>query len=156
MEKSKAKNGLIIVLALLLLAAIGFIAWRFAGGREPGMEPGVVALTPTPEGQQAPDGIQVPGYPLLTASSSTGVLAVQFENPEGNPCTFQIDLVLEDTGETIYQSGLFKPGTGIRNPKLDKVPAPGSYNATIVYNTKGLEDDSPMNGAAVKTQLIVE
>lgn len=156
MEHSKIKNIIIAVLAVLLLAAIGFIAWYFTRPVAPELERGTVSLTPTPTGQQAPDGIQIPGYPQLVADSATGVVSVMFQNPEGNLCYFQIDLVLQDTGETIYKSGLFEPGTGIENPKLDTVPAPGVYSAVIVYNTQSMTDNSPMNGASIQTELTVQ
>lgn len=100
--------------------------------------------------------IQIPGYPQLAADSATGVVSVMFQNPEGNPCYFQIDLVLQDTGETIYKSGLLEPGTGIENPKLGTIPDPGVYSAVIVYNTRSLTDNSPMNGASIQTELTVQ
>lgn len=156
MEHSKIKNIIIVVLAVLLLAAVGFIAWYFTRPEAPELERGAVALTPTPTGQQAPDGIQIPGYPQLVADSATGVVSVMFQNPEGNPCYFQIDLVLQDTSETIYKSGLFEPGTGIESPKLDTIPAPGVYSAVIVYNTQSLTDNSSMNGASIQTELTVQ
>lgn len=156
MEHSKIKNIIIGILAVLLLAAVGFIAWYSTRPAAPELERSVVSLAPTPTGQQAPDGIQIPGYPQLAADSATGVVSVMFQNPEGNPCYFQIDLVLQDTGETIYKSGLLEPGTGIENPKLGTIPYPGVYSAVIVYNTRSLTDNSPMNGASIQTELTVQ
>ena len=152
------KHKIIIgLLAALLLCACGVIAWMVTHTAEPpDMEPGVVALTPTPQGETAPDGIQIPGYPSLTVDSTTGVINVLFRNPEGNRCYFELSLTRTDTGEVLWQSAKFKPGTGIQNPKLDVTPAPGTYPAALTYTTTSLEDQTPMNGAVINTELVVQ
>ena len=156
MESSKIKNTVIITLALLLLAAIGVIVWYLTSPPTSGADQGIVKLTPTPAGETAPDGIQIPGYARLEADSTTGELQVLFQNPEGNPCTFQIELILKDTGESVYKSPDIEPGFGVERPRLSKTPAPGAYAAVISYTTQSLEDKTPMNGASVETTLVVQ
>lgn len=152
----KQTNILIIVLLVLLTAAGGVIAWLVTHRPDPlELEPNVVALTPTPAGQPAPDGIQIPGYPTLNVDSATGTVNTVFQNPEGNRCTFELTLTRIDTGEELWHSGKFKPGTGIQNPALTTCPPPGTYPAALIYTTTSLKDQSPMNGAVINTELVV-
>ncbi len=148
------KNKAIILLIILLVAAAGIIIYLANRPAEViEMEPNVVALEDT--GEDAPaEGIQIPGYPNLTVTDN--VIQNVFANPTGNPCYFEIAITLTDTGETVYQSQKFSPGTGIQNPQLTTTLAPGTYDAQITYTTTSLEDQSPMNGAVVNTVLTVQ
>ena len=153
----KRTNILIIALLVLLACAGGVIAWLVLHQPDPlELEPNVVALTPTPQGEKAPDGIQIPGYPTLSVDSATGTVNTVFQNPEGNRCYFELTLTRTDTGETLWQSAKFKPGTGIQNPTLSTTPPPGTYPAALTYTTTSLQDQSPMNGAVINTQLVVQ
>lgn len=158
MGKISKKDIIIAVLVLLLFVSFGYIIWQ-NGRNDDEPQPQQVAAAEDPpieEEKEIPDGIQIPGYPQLIADHESGVIQVYFENPQGNPCYFQIDLILEETGETVYQSELFKPGTGIEAPKLNTIPSPGVYKATIVYNTQSLKDNTAMNGAVIQTKLTVQ
>lgn len=158
MDKVSKKDIIIAVLVLLLIVSFGYIIWQNGrNGDEPQSKQVAAAEDPHIEEEKViPDGIQIPGYPQLTADHESGAIQVYFENPEGNPCYFQIDLILEETGETVYKSEMFKPGTGIEAPKLDTIPSPGVYKATIVYNTQSLSDNTAMNGAVIQTKLMVQ
>ena len=50
-------------------------------------------------GQQ---GIRIPGYPSITVDAGKDNVTMNLFNPEGNPCYFTFEIVLSDTGETIY------------------------------------------------------
>lgn len=154
MDRVSKKDRIIAVLVLLLFVSFGYIISQ-NGRNEEELQSGQ-ATADSHTGEAIPDGIQIPGYPQLTADHESGLIQVYFENPEGNPCYFQIDLILEETGETIYQSEMFEPGTGIETPKLETIPSPGVYKATIVYNTQSLSDNTAMNGAAIQTKLTVQ
>lgn len=150
------KTVIIIVLTLLLAIAMGAIVWLVTRPTEPAdLDPAAVALTSTSKGEQAPDGIQIPGYPRLRVDSSTGRVDTMFQNPEGNPCYFKLTLTLNDTGEVLWQSDRLKPGTGIQNPTLNVIPPPGTYPATLTYTTTSIKDERPLNGAVINTQLNV-
>lgn len=153
----KRTTVLILALLVLLVCAAGVIAWMVTHPPAPlVLEPNVVALTPTPQGETAPkDGIQIPGYPTLSADSATGAINTVFQNPEGNRCYFELTLTRSDTGEELWRSAKFKPGTGIQNPVLTTTLPPGTYPAVLTYTTTSLKDQSPMNGAVINTQLVV-
>ena len=115
-------------------------------------------------GQTPPDktdnppavGIKIPGYPSITLPKNQQTVNVAFLNPEGNPCYFTFELVLKDTGESLYKSKLVPPGKAITEITMSRALAAGEYNATIKITTTSLEDGSAMNGANVETVLIVK
>ena len=115
-------------------------------------------------GEQLPDktddapaaGIKIPGYPSITLPKDQKTVNVALLNPEGNPCYFTFEIVLKDTGESIYQSKLVPPGQAITEITMTKALSAGEYNATIKITTTSLEDGSAMNGANVETVLIVK
>ena len=101
-------------------------------------------------------GIKIPGYPSITLPKDQRTVNVALLNPEGNPCYFTFELVLKDTGETLYKSKLVPPGQAITEITMSKALSAGEYNATIKITTTSLEDGSAMNGANVETVLIVK
>jgi len=115
-------------------------------------------------GQQLPDqtteppavGIKIPGYPSITLPANQQTVNMALLNPEGNPCYFTFELVLKDSGESLYQSKLVPPGQAITEVTLARELPAGEYAATIKITTTSLEDGSAMNGANVETVLIVK
>ena len=101
-------------------------------------------------GQQ---GIRIPGYPSITVDAGKDNVTMNLFNPEGNPCYFTFEIVLSDTGETIYKSDMVEPGKAITNVKLQHPLAAGEHNAVIKISTASLTDGKTMNGANVETVL---
>jgi hypothetical protein len=83
-------------------------------------------------------------------------VTVALLNPEGNPCYFTFEIVLKDTGESIYKSKLVPPGKAITKINMSRALSEGEYGATIKITTTSLTDGSAMNGANVETVLIVK
>lgn len=101
------------------------------------------------------EAITIPGYTVITADKD-GNTRWSLQNPEGNPCYFQVTLKLADSNRKLYQSGLMPTGSTIENPKLEAMLDPGTYDVLIQYNTYELEGaHSPMNSASTVGQLIV-
>lgn len=115
-------------------------------------------------GQQLPDktedkpavGIKIPGYPSITLPKNQKTVNVALLNPEGNPCYFAFEIVLKDTGESLYKSKLVPPGKAITEITMSKALSAGQYAATIKITTTSVADGSTMNGANVETVLIVK
>ena len=115
-------------------------------------------------GEQLPDktddaptaGIKIPGYPSITLPKNQNTVNVALLNPKGNPCYFTFEIVLKDTGESLYKSKLVPPGKAITEITMSKALSAGQYEATIKIATTSLEDGSAMNGANVETVLIVK
>ena len=115
-------------------------------------------------GQALPDktddapavGIKIPGYPSITLPKDQKTVNVALLNPEGNPCYFTFEIVLKETGESLYKSKLVPPGKAITEITMARALSAGQYEATIKISTTSLEDGSAMNGANVETVLIVK
>ena len=104
----------------------------------------------------AAEGIKIPGYPSITIAKDTEDVQMALMNPEGNPCYFKFELVLKDSGETIFESKYVKPGDCIYDVHLNKSLAEGEYPATIKISTISLDGETPLNGANVETVLIAK
>ena len=103
-----------------------------------------------------PKGIRIPGYPEIEIPAGETKVSADFINPEGNPCYFKFELVLEESGETLYESGLVPPGKSIHEITLSRPLEKGDYPAVIKITTASLDTNSPMNGANNRTVLSVK
>ena len=102
------------------------------------------------------EGIKIPGYPSITLPKDQKTVNVALLNPEGNPCYFTFEIVLKDTGESLYKSKLVPPGKAINEITMSRALSAGEYDATIKITTTSVADGSAMNGANVETVLIVK
>ena len=170
-----SKKTLIVALIVLLLLIVGVVTlalnWNNWFGSAPdgpaSSQTGDLDIDPGADdwnGQTLPDktddapavGIKIPGYPSITLPKDQQTVNVALLNPEGNPCYFTFEIVLKDTGESIYKSKLVPPGKAITEITMSKALPAGEYDATIKITTTSLEDGSAMNGANVETVLIVK
>jgi len=60
---------------------------------------------------------------------------VQLFNPRGNTCRFTFEIILADTGETIYLSDIVAPGTHVKEVILTKNLLPGEYKGTLIIRS---------------------
>lgn len=102
------------------------------------------------------DYISIPGFEAWTIDAGETWVSTNFYNPDSNNCYFVISVVLDDTGETIYESKYVKPGQRLYEVELLKALEAGTYEATLHYSTYSMTDNSPMNGADVPFSLIVQ
>ena len=169
-----SKKTLIVTLIVLLLLVVGAVTvalnWNNWFGEPDGpssSQKGDLDIDPGADdwdGQKLPDktddapaaGIKIPGYPSITLPKDQKTVNVALLNPEGNPCYFTFEIVLKDTGESLYKSKLVPPGKAITEITMSRALSAGEYNATIKITTTSLEDGSAMNGANVETVLIVK
>lgn len=167
------KRGHLIAAAAIVLAlmaggitlGLNWQSW-FGGSPEtpqtgtPDIDPGAAdwnGVKPPDKSESGPaQGIAIPGYPSIGLAAGTKDVRVTLLNPEGNPCYFTFELVLKDTGESLYTSKLVPPGKAVTNITLSRTLEPGDYDATIKITTSSLTDQTAMNGANVETVLIVK
>lgn len=102
------------------------------------------------------DKISIPGFKAWTIDAGETKVSTNFYNPEKNTCYFVISVILDDTGETIYESKYIKPGQHLYEVELFKALEAGKYQATLHYSTYSMTDLTPMNGANVPFELIVQ
>jgi len=100
-------------------------------------------------------GIQIPGYGSITIPANATDVKIMLLNPEANPCYFTFEIVLKDTGDSLYQSKLVEPSKCIEQITLAKALEKGEYSATIKVRTYELESLIAMNNADVEVKLIV-
>lgn len=99
-------------------------------------------------------GIKIPGYGTVTLPSGTTDVKMILLNPEGNPCYFSFELVVD--GETYFTSNLVEPSKCIEDLALSKPLPKGQYKAILKISTYSLDDSlTPMNGANVEFELVV-
>lgn len=110
-----------------------------------------------PEGGTINEGqIVLPGYVELTFPARKQEIEIVLPNPQGNPCYFRYTLILEDTGEVLYQSRLIPPGKALEWIKLSRPLEKGDYALVIKIDSFALADGStPMNGGEQKVLLKV-
>lgn len=101
----------------------------------------------------AKQGIKIPGYGTVRFPADTTDVRMVLLNPEGNPCYFTFELVIEE--ETYFTSNMVEPSMCIENLTLLKPLAKGQYTAILKISTYSLDENlTPMNGANVEFTLI--
>jgi len=169
---SKKTLSLSLIVLLLLIVGVVTLAlnWNnwFGSAPDPSSsQTGDLDIDPGADdwnGEKLPDktddapaaGIKIPGYPSITLPKDQKTVNVALLNPEGNPCYFTFEIVLKDTGESLYKSKLVPPGKAITEITMSKALSAGQYEATIKITTTSVADGSAMNGANVETVLIVK
>ena len=99
-------------------------------------------------------GIKIPGYGTVHLPSGTTDVKMILLNPEGNPCYFTFELVVD--GETYYTSDLVEPSKCIEDLTLTKPLKKGEYDAVLKISAYSLDESlTRMNGAHAKFTLVV-
>ena len=102
------------------------------------------------------DTISIPGFETWTIDAGKTKASANFYNPDKNTCYFVISVILDDTGETVYESKYIKPGQHLYEVELTRALKAGSYKATLHYSTYSSADLTPLNGADVPFDLVVK
>lgn len=169
-KKKRGKKKLLWLLLLLLLLSIagGIFYYVQQSRKSPlardedalgGMLPG---KTPT-EIQQLLDekvaegmvNLSVMAEPVFEQGGKKGRLGL--ENAQGNNYSFQVDLVLDETQEVLYSSGLIDPGFYVEYVALNKTFEAGKYPASAVFTTYSLEEtDEAIATTKVAVNLVIK
>lgn len=137
-----------------LLCVILF--WIFGAGLLQNASREFEAEQMPPQSNAISESLSIPGFETMTIPADKNTVPVYFYNPEGNPCYFEISLIVLGKDEEIYKSKLVSPGQELYQIELTKPLSKGTYDAIIHYNTFALSDYSDLNGANVPFKLIVE
>ena len=162
MKISKNKIMIAVIIALCAVVA-GLVIYMVVGknnknnNNDNAFTPSLDANAGDSNSDKATTGsqqsIRIPGYPSITIAAGKEDVTM---NPEGNPCYFTFEIVLSDTGESIYKSAMVEPGKTISNVKLNHSLSAGEYKATIKISTSSLTDGTAMNGANVETTIVAK
>jgi len=165
MKISKNKIMIAVIIALCAVVA-GLVIYMVVGknnknnNNDNAFTPSLDANAGDSNSDKATTGsqqsIRIPGYPSITIAAGKEDVTMNLMNPEGNPCYFTFEIVLSDTGESIYKSAMVEPGKAISNVKLNHSLSAGEYKAAIKISTSSLTDGTAMNGANVETTIVAK
>lgn len=153
-EKKNSKAVAALVLALiLLLGVIGGILWYFLvySAQSP-MERETAAFAGELEGKTAEEQqalldekvkegevlLGIAAEPVFEYNGKKGRIGI--ENDARNNYSFKVALTLDETGETLYESGLIDPGYYVEYIELAQTLAAGDYAATATFTTYSLSE----------------
>lgn len=158
----KLLGGAICILVLLLLVGGAMLYHMANKGPVTSYEKDFVPEFEEQQTQQTQEasitrGIKIPGYTTIPIAANTKDVDIELYNPEENQVHFQITFILNETGETIYQSKLIEPGQHLYHITLEKALEPGEHPITMQYSTYSADDEfTPKNGASVECVLKAE
>lgn len=92
--------------------------------------------------------IVFPDVGSVTIPADAQDVKIFLYNPEVNSCYLSFEIILKDYGESIYLSGLIKPGVRIEDVALLKGIEEGEYSAILrirAYTLKGFSDLGSMD-----------
>lgn len=96
---------------------------------------------------------KVNSHPVFETGDAEGNLYI--ENPAVNAYDMRVVITLDDTGETVYETGLISPGQSIVRDVLNKKLEPGTYKvtATIYAHDAGTGDEIGRTAAALELEV---
>ena len=147
-------------LALIVFVAAAMVAGGIALGMQlaprTGIDKDAIHYPWSPSGGSADaQSITIPGYDRVTLPANVQDVDLVLPNPTDNPCNFWYTLILEDTGEVLYRSGMIPPGMAVTEITLARALSVGNYSMTVLIETASVSDGVPMNGATISVDLEV-
>lgn len=170
-KQKKSKKGILAALVIVVLLGVcgGMFYYIYAmsqqnqksrlardeaalGGMLPGKSEQEISELLNEKVAEGMVNIGIQGEPVFEYNGKKGRLGI--ENIEANHYSFQVDLILDETGETIYSSGLIEPGYYVEYVELNQQIAAGDHEATAVFTTYSLdESEDKISEARVKLTL---
>ena len=151
--------------AVLALAVAGVLAFQMGNqsvqGRDPNAALGQLEGK-TPEELQAEldriveEGmfnISIASYVEFADGAAEGEMRI--ENVPGNHYLMQVEVVRDDTGETVYRTGMIEPNHHIQRARLDVDLDAGSYACTAVFYAFEPDTEEPVGQAAAQMTIVV-
>lgn len=175
MEKKKEKKNkkalwLLILLLLLIIAggSIWFLVFRQDDELndddffDPAAVTGILPGMSEEEIRAELDRVVEEG--MLNISISSGISfadgksqgQANINNVEANNYIFKVVITLNDTGETVYESGGIRPGQYIQYIELEKELEAGEYAATATFTAYTQDTRQIVGNAAAGLTLYVE
>lgn len=168
---SKARRARRLAAGLLAVAAVVTVAWAcwlaFApqpesrAARNSNAELGQLAGKTDEEIQAELNRVVEEGmFDISIASDVTFANGqaegeLRIENVPGNRYLMEVELVRDDTGETLYTSGLIEPGYHIQAARLDVDLDPGEYACTAVFTALDPQSEEAVGSAAAQVRVTV-
>lgn len=163
-KRRRARIGTAVGVLAVLLAVAGAL-WFFSGGAESFYDVSAragQAPTKTPEEIQAElnrvveEGmfnISIASTVDFASPGSSGTANI--ENVPGNRYDMKVSITLDDTGETVYESGGIAPGDYIPEIELTRALETGAHDATATFFAYDRETHEQVGSAAARVVLAV-
>lgn len=152
------------VLVLLLLAAGGLYIWQ-GPGTDGWLDPGAKAgqyegkseeeIIAALNAQVAEGMMNISIASTIRFDTSDAEGEARIENIEANHVDQKVTLTLDDTGETVFESGAIAPGQYLQRIKLNKQLEPGTYPATATFTGYNRETHDKTGAAGAQVTIIV-
>lgn len=158
----KKKNMLLVIIAVLLVIIAVLIVKQMGSQEEKVIGQGVV-VEASGDGSKGYVGttlpeISIPGRTQLQLPADVLKADVALHNPESNADYYDLSfsLIIKETGETIFTTGLIPPGYQCSRVTLNRELEKGKYDA-ILHIQPYLKDEAhtPVNNAELSILLIV-
>lgn len=154
----KKKGWLFLLpLLLLLLGLLILLGLKLMDDKGPNLDNSAISYHIEGLENKDDSNISIPIFGKITVDSETMESEIHLANPKGNPCYFQYKIIMKDSKEELFKSGLIEPGTAIPKVSINQQLTPGEYPAMIIVNTFALEDHTvAMNGGEMDVTLVVK
>ena len=144
----------VVLVAALTVGGVFFGMWLKDRESDPDIDPNAKDYGDIYFGEEAEEGnITAPGYADISLPANTRKVQMILPNPSHNPCYFRYTLVIKDSGETVYRSGLIPPGKAVTDLTLSRPLDAGTYTLEILIDTFSLDTRSAMNGIQMEVTL---
>lgn len=162
----RRRTALVVAVCVLCLAAGAAAIVLGLFGPHDDLEPNVIA-GPLPgktdeqiaaELQQQLDESMI-GFSIeteMTFEDGAAEGPISFENPAGNAKLLRLTITRDDTGETVYRSGLLKPGTYVEKSRLETDLPAGTYRCTALVEAYAENDRHYLGAAAAGVTITVK
>lgn len=97
--------------------------------------------------------ISINTNPVFSDGTAEGNLEI--ENVPNNRYSMIVQITLNDTGETIYDSGLIDPNYHVQMDVLDRDLEPGEYPATAVFYAYDMDTLEEVGSTACQITIMV-
>ena len=155
------------ILLLLVLGILAFLLLRAPKAGPSGLAREAAALAGQLEGETEEEiqaelnriveegmfNISIASYVEFPEGTAEG--EVRIENVPSNHYLMQVEVVRDDTGESVYRTGMIEPNHHIQRARLDADLDVGSYPCTAVFYAFESDTEEPVGQAAAKMTIVV-
>lgn len=148
---------LLAVFALVMCVTIFLFGMWYAKKDEvPGLDKTAVSYHIDGVENKDKDSILLPGIKVINAKEDDTHIEAVLMNPAGNGCYFTYSIILEQSGDTLYTSGMIEPGKAVTQFDINTTLKAGKYPIKIYVQTRDVSNpDIVYNGGALNAELTV-
>ena len=106
--------------------------------------------------EEARHGLMIPGYDRFFVTANDTQANVVLFNPLENESLFVYEILLEETAETIYVSGMIEPGMYVGDITLNRQLQKGEYAAYLVIHAYEPGEASEISQITTAVDIIAE